>query len=58
LARQTNERVVIILDGAQHFFAICQLDPHRDFRLNQMLEVLYFFKGLFGSAIPGFSAWS
>jgi hypothetical protein len=50
--------VVVILDGSHDFLAVGQLHANRGFRLDQMPEVPYLFKGLLGSAIPGFSAWS
>src|ERR1022692_1439875 len=57
-ARQPDERVVVILDGARDLLAIVEFHAYGDFRLDEMLEVSHLFKGLFGSAIPGFSAWS
>ena len=57
-ARQPDERVVVILDGARDLLAIGEFHPHGDFRLDEMPEVSHLFKGLFGSAIPGFSAFS
>src|ERR1035441_5314484 len=57
-AREPDERVVVILDGARDLLAIGEFHAYGDFRLDQMLEVSHLFKGLFGSAIPGFSAWS
>jgi hypothetical protein len=56
-ARQPDEGVVIILDGARDLLAIGQFHAHGDVRLNEMLEVSHLFEGLFGSAIPGFAAW-
>jgi hypothetical protein len=50
--------VVVILDGAGDLLAIGEFHPHGNSRFDEMAEVSYFFKGLFGSAIPGFSAWS
>ena len=57
-ARQSNERVIVILDGTRNLLAIGEFHAHRCFGLDQMLEVSHLFEGLFGSAIPGFSAWS
>jgi hypothetical protein len=58
-AGQPDKGVVVILDGAGDLLAVGEFDANGDFGLDQMLEVSYLFKGLFGSAIPGFSAaWS
>ena len=57
-ARQPDEGVVAVLDGARNLLAIGELHPYGRFGLDQMPEVSHLFKGLFGSAIPGFSVWS
>src|SRR5580658_6133752 len=57
-ARQPDEGVVVILDGARNLLAVGEFDAYGDLRLDQMPEVSHLFEGLFGSAIPGFSAWS
>ena len=57
-ACQPDERVVAVLDGARNHLAIGEFHAYGDLGLDQMPEVSHLFKVLFGSAIPGFSAWS
>lgn len=58
LAGQPDERVIVILDRTGDLFATRELYADGNLRLDEMLEVPYFFKGLLGRAIPGFSDWS
>ena len=55
LAGQPDERLVVILDGADHIFSVRQLDPNGRGIRDQFLEVAGLFERLFRSA-PGFSA--
>jgi hypothetical protein len=54
LASQADEGLVVILDDADDFLSVFQLDSNRRGTLDQLLEVLCLFKGLFRRA-RGFS---
>ena len=54
LAGQADEGLVVILDDADHFFSIFQLDPDQRRILDQLFEILCLFKRLFRGA-RGFS---
>jgi len=53
---QADEGLVVILDDADHFLSVFQLDPDRYRILDQPFEVLGLFKRLFGRA-RGLSWW-
>src|SRR5450432_2032478 len=52
LARDPNERLVVVFDNADHFLAILQFHPHRRGFFDQVLKVLGLLKRLFRCA-PG-----
>jgi hypothetical protein len=47
LAGQADEGLVVILDDANHFLSVFQLDPDRRRILDQQFEILGLFKRLF-----------
>src|ERR1039457_4554356 len=49
-ASETNEGLVVILDGARHFLAILHLHADRRRVLNQLFEVFGFLKRMFRCA--------
>ena len=51
---QADEGLVVILDDANHFLSVLQLDSNRRGTLDQLFEVLCLFNGLFRRA-RGFS---
>src|ERR1035438_829549 len=54
LAGQADERLVVVLDGANHFLSVFHFDADRRRILDQPLEILGLFKRLFRRA-RGFS---
>jgi hypothetical protein len=50
LAGQADEGLVVILDDANHFLSVFQLDPDRRRILDQQFEILCLFKRLFRRA--------
>jgi hypothetical protein len=54
LTGQADEGLVVILDDANHFLSVFQLDSDRRRTLDQLFEVFCLFKGLFRRA-RGFS---
>ncbi len=49
-AGQADEGLVVILDGADHFLSVGQLDPDQRRILDQLFEILRLFKSLFRGA--------
>lgn len=54
-AGQADEGMIVIFNRTGDFLSVDQPHPNGDPGLDQVLEVPYFFKGLLGSAIAGFT---
>ena len=47
-AGDADKALVVVLDHAIHLFVVAQLDAHRNFFIDEMLEIVDLFERLFG----------